>query len=748
MGTLIVTTAIDRPAIDSLQEEQSRLRLLLSRQRRRLQLQMTLEFALGALSVVVAAAASLVFLDWRFRLGLSARVAILAVVSIGVVPLLAVWAVRRWRASRLDDLSLAMTLDRYRPGTGTRVADVLQLPGQLAESPDTVSPAMIRMAVRQASEALAVSDWASLWNRGRTASRSLALLVALLVPALFALLTPQAARLSVARWLAGSNERWPQRTYLAVTGLNGGDRLIAPRDEPFTLEVRADLSDIEAGQGRWLLHGRGKPFSLSSRPRGSEAPKEVRVRERTANGAVRDAVMLATGPSIYRLDLPPSSATTAIEVRGGDDWLDPIKIERVDRPSLVAAKLRVREPGTIGEELKPVEEGIQHPVFLADTEVELTLVGSEPIADVRLTVHPGTPPKLDRTESKTFTARWTLREATTLEVQLTSRETGLTSKPAFLSLGLLKDREPRVSLRALGVGSHVTSVATIPLSLAATDDRGLGAVRLQLERTTPAADEKAAPKNSKTTVVLPLAGEAGRAVLDYQVRHDAELQASPPPVGTLLRFVGEAEDRCARGVQVGRSTALQMLVVSADELFYEILMRQRAERAKFAAVVENEEKKGAAMSGAPAPEDYANATRGLHADSRQLELIVGRIADTLQEMKLNQVGSPKSHRLLEEGVVAPIRALNAGPVSELRGVLQSLAGTGPKVNGADAESARRLHGVVLARLKMILDQMSQWESFVDVVNQVAEVIKMQQNIQKAAEKARESRTQEVFDGKP
>ena len=35
--------------------------------------------------------------------------------------------------------------------------------------------------------------------------------------------------------------------------------------------------------------------------------------------------------------------------------------------------------------------------------------------------------------------------------------------------------------------------------------------------------------------------------------------------------------------------------------------------------------------------------------------------------------------------------------------------------------------------------MSQWESFVDVVNQVAEVIKMQQNVLKATEKARESR---------
>ena len=113
-------------------------------------------------------------------------------------------------------------------------------------------------------------------------------------------------------------------------------------------------------------------------------------------------------------------------------------------------------------------------------------------------------------------------------------------------------------------------------------------------------------------------------------------------------------------------------------------------------------------------------------------------------MKLNQVGSPKSHRLLQEGVIDPIRALNAGPVTELRGVLQALAGGGPE-GRADAETARRLHGEVVATMKTILDQMSQWESFVDVVNQVAEVIKMQQKVLKATEKARESRTQEVFD---
>ena len=98
-------------------------------------------------------------------------------------------------------------------------------------------------------------------------------------------------------------------------------------------------------------------------------------------------------------------------------------------------------------------------------------------------VHPGDPPALRRIDARTFTARWTLREATTLEILLTSAETGLDSRPTFLSIGTLKDREPRVTLRAVGVGGHVTPVATIPLTLAATDDFGLAALRLQVERT-------------------------------------------------------------------------------------------------------------------------------------------------------------------------------------------------------------------------------------------------------------------------
>jgi hypothetical protein len=456
--------------------------------------------------------------------------------------------------------------------------------------------------------------------------------------------------------------------------------------------------------------------------------------------------MTVTGPASFRHELSPSSSSTTFSLSGGDDWLGPIKVVRVDRPALESTRLRVREPGSQANTWRVVEERVQQPVFLPDTEVELTLVGNEPISDARLTVHPGEPPKLARVDARTFVARWILREPTTLEVELVSEKTSLASKTAYLSIGILKDREPRVTLRALGIGAHVTSVATIPLSIAATDDMGLTAIRLQIERTSIDGD-KAEPKTSKKTVPLPLAADLSRVVLDHQARHDVELQAEQPPLGTLLRFVAEADDRCARGVQVGRSAALHMQVVSPNELYYEILIRQRAERAKFVALIESAEKQTPLLAGSPAPDSYAGVMRGLHVTSRQLELIAGRIADTLQEMKLNQVGSPKSHRLLQGGVIDPLRTLNAGPVSELRIALQSLAGAGAK-SGANPDAARRLHGSVLTEMKNILEQMSQWESFVDVVNQVVEVLKMQHNVLEAAEKARESRTQEVFDGKP
>ena len=531
-------------------------------------------------------------------------------------------------------------------------------------------------------------------------------------------------------------------------GLDAGGRLLAPRDERFLMEVRTDLPEIESRAGRWVVHGRGEPLVLSWKPERLRTPEAVQVRERTAGGITRAGMMVEADPVRFRYEFPASPSSSTFELSGGDDWLEPLRLERVDRPSLAGTRLRVKEPGASYQGFRDVEDTRQHLLFLPDTEVEMTLVGSESLADTQLKVHPGDPPALRRLDARTFTARWTLREATTLEILLTSAETGLDSRPTFLSIGTLKDREPRVTLRAVGVGGHVTPVATIPLTLAATDDFGLAALRLQVERTLSVEEkEKVERKTRRTTVALPLNSDPARPMLDFQVRHDVPLQSDPPQVGTLLRFVGEAEDRCARGAQTGRSSALALQVVSPDELFYEILIRQRAERTKFLAVLETAEKQTAVLAGSPSVEDYLRVVRLEHSGSRLLDQISGRIADTLQEMKLNQIGSPKSYHLLQDGVIDPMRALTAGPMNQLRGMLQALAGVASSP-GASKEAARRLHDEVVTKMRNILDQMSQWESFVDVVNQVADVIRMEQKVLQDTEKARESRTKEIFDDKP
>ncbi len=743
-----MATVTDLPTLDSLRAEQRALRAQLERLRQRLHLELILEFAAEAAVLLTLAAAVLVLLDWWFRFSLPVRLVLITLSAAAVLGLLAVGAVRRWRSSRIDELSLAVSLDRYRPGVGQKVADVLQLPGLLDEPRASASPEMVRLAVRQASAALSGSDWRSLWNRQRTWLHTAALLVSLLVPVLFGWWAPHAARLSFARWLLGSSERWPQQTYLTVMGLDSRGRLLAPRDERFLMEVRSDLPQIELRDGQWIVHGRGEPLDLSWKPERPRAPEGVQVRERTADGSTRAGMMVGADPVRFRYEFPASPASSTFELSGGDDWLGPLLLQRVDRPSLSATRLRVKEPGSNNPGFRSVDDTRQHLLLLPDTEVEMTLEGSESLAAAQLKVHPGDPPVLERIDSRTFTARWTLREATTLEILLTSAETGLDSRPAFLSIGTLKDREPRVTLRALGVGGHVTPVATIPLTLSATDDFGLAALRLQIERTLSVEEkEKVERKTERATVTLPLSSDPARPTLDFQGQHDVVLQSRPPQVGTLLRFIGEADDRCARGTQTGRSSALALQVVSRDELFYEILIRQRAERTKFLAVLETAEKQTPVLAGNPSGEDYVRVMRSEHSGSRQLEQISGRIADTLQEMKLNQIGSAKSYHLLQEGVIDPMRALTAGPMNQLRSMLQALAGVASSP-GATKEAARRLHAEVVTKMKNILDQMSQWESFVDVVNQVGDVIRMEQKVLQETEKARESRTKEIFDEKP
>ena len=48
-------------------------------------------------------------------------------------------------------------------------------------------------------------------------------------------------------------------------------------------------------------------------------------------------------------------------------------------------------------------------------------------------------------------------------------------------------------------------------------------------------------------------------------------------------------------------------------------------------------------------------------------------------------------------------------------------------------------------MQKILDQMSQWENFIDVLNQLKEIVKLQNDVLQSTEQEKKKRTSDLFD---
>ena len=589
------------------------------------------------------------------------RLVLLVFAMVGVLAFLGIRAVRRYQASRLDELTLAMTLDRHRPGTGQQIADVLQLPELL----DRTGASCLASDGATGRAACAAPRWpARTGARSGTASArhspQSALILGLLVPLAFAAIAPRAARLSVARWLLGSSQRWPQRTYLTVMGLNKSGSLLAPRDERFPVEVRADLPLVEPRGSEWIVHGRGEPTMLWSKPAQPTVP---------ASGAHQGANRGRQGQE--RRDVRGGAATVHVRAAAGvelvGDRLDRRRrlaraaapSIRVDRPSLAETRIRVKEPGATYTGFRTVDDPRQHLLFLPDTEIELTLVGTEPISESQVKIQAGKTLPLARADERTFTTSWKLTEATTLEILLTSAKTALASKPTFLSIGLLKDRAPRVTLRALGTSGHVTPIATIPLSISATDDFGLAApAACKIDRTTSSDDKVRAGHEAAEPGPAAAAREGPpdcwitrcatksccRQTRPRSARSSGSWRRPTTAAPTARRRAARAPSDSGR--LAGRAF-LRDLDPPAGRAG-QVPGRARSRR-------EADSGAGRPAEGGRLPERDAGSSHRHRGSSTRSP---ARVADTLQEMKLNQVGSPKSHRLLQQAIIDPIRALD------------------------------------------------------------------------------------------
>jgi hypothetical protein len=115
------------------------------------------------------------------------------------------------------------------------------------------------------------------------------------------------------------------------------------------------------------------------------------------------------------------------------------------------------------------------------------------------------------------------------------------------------------------------------------------------------------------------------------------------------------------------------------------------------------------------------------------------MSESMLEMRLNQLGTQEAYDLMENKVITPLKQMDTDLMTPQRDALDGL-GKETKVEDAIGREDQ-----IIAKMQEILKQMSQWDSFVDVLNQLNEIIRMQESVKVGTEGLKSKQVEGVFD---
>jgi hypothetical protein len=682
------------------------------------------------LVVAVAALGIVSFtLDWWLELSLAARIAyiVLAGALVAWATVKSVLAVLRLR---LEPIELAAELDKVRQSPpaqwiAPRVATVLQL-SDLRTREAGFSAPMVDRAVRHSSEALEGIDFSRRLDERQLRQCVVLLVAALAAPLLFAALIPgEFSSLWARRWLLGSNVGWPRDTAIDVLGLSDG-RLIVPRGEPASVRV--------------AVHDRRGPTEL------------VWVRITAPDAAPETATMVKFATGDFRFELPPQQQTVAADFWGGDGRVGPIEIVPVDRPriarlSLVYQHPRDKTPHTYSF---TGEEGNIR--LLKQTAAELTLAANVAVstldvsADGPATGGAPTAPKFERIDERTFRAKWIHQGPLQMKVGMVARDSQLASRPEPVAIGFQEDRPPRVTLTHSGVGARVTPSAIIPLKVAVRDDFAVARAALAF-KVVPNVAGGDRPEGERPKVANPpsMVLYQGKPPLEptFDAAHEWDLESLKLGPGDTVSATAEAADDCYTGAQTSNSRTLAFRIVSRTELFREILLKQQQLRARLRKATEQAELLRQSLRSASLTDDADELLRRHNLIQREVWQVMHGIEDSATEMRLNRLGGAETHEIIVRTVIAPLERLHDDLLTRQRQGLES-------VRQSAAETQEQLAGrqqEIVDAMSKVLKSMSQWDSFIDVVNQLTEVINLENLVRNKTEELKKKQFDSIFDSK-
>lgn len=680
------------------------------------------------LALLCLAAFSLLF-DWWLELSLVTRIGCL-LAGFAIIGYLV------WRyiyipfQVSLSPIEVANLIDRTRrvndqQALAPQVASLLQLPGHQHETEQ--SDEMIAQAVQENYQRLSNFPYDKTINQKHTQACLLGLIAAILIPVCFLIVLPATAQLWGARWLLGSSQPWPRDTRLIVVGLQEG-QWVLPRGEAATLQIQVEDAD-KPTESVWL--------SLED-----------------TNGESETITMNRFQAGDFRYELPPVQLPIQAQAWGGDGQTEPFEIVPIDRPRITDLSIRASHPRLSEPFVSRFSASEGNVRLLPQSKVTLELTTNVKVRKIDVDSEEISL-QWNSTDGKHFQTEWTHEKPVNFRLTLHSAEHEISSHPRPVSIGVQPDRSPRLSFRYSGLRQRITPQATIPFSILARDDFGIRQVGMTSE--VPligiATSNKSAiepeevsdsstPKKMKHEQNYPVYGPedpAKETVVEHEQRVSiAEMKLNP---GAVITFQSFAEDNCFTGRQKTSSRQLVFRVVKPEELFREILLRQQQLRARLRKSRDQAEQLRDKLKLAQNSEEAAAWIREHQLTRREVGQVSHALNSSVEEMKLNQLGGAETWQLIEQTVLKPLQGLHDREMEQQRQSLESLRGQTP-------ESLSQLtdqQDQILKTMDQILNNMAQWDSFIDVVNQLNAVIKLEQVVRDKTEELKKKQTDSIFD---
>ncbi|MFM8570274.1 MAG: hypothetical protein ACKOAU_01620 [Pirellula sp.] len=658
------------------------------------------------------------------------RVIMLGIIAAGSIGILYHYFWNRWLV-HWSDSSLALAIERRHPDFQSTLITAVQaanpsthLRSEGVESIEHPNrPGMIELAARKAVEKISSIDVNSL-VRLSTLQWELGILAGLIgLFGIGSMLHPDLVSHWSKRLYGLSDSPWPRRTSLGVVGVE----LEIPA---FTNSTSRDRYLVPMENNR-LLAPKGSSVRLRTTAKDLLAEPydkcAFHYRDRAGNRGRASMMSYTTSnPREFILDGPPLEAINDnlwFSIVGGDARLSNLVLETVDAPLAVATQVDVQYPSylqrstktTWGNERLEFRNGMRLP---QGSQVGFWIRANKPIrkADVMQIAGTGDEDakrlftvELEKPVSEFAIPATILRGNLFAEIRLWDEQGLCSTRVQQYVIAATADNVPEIDFVLEGISTAITENAKLPIRSKIKDDYDLQSAWVESridEQETIQSELQVSPQG------------AGDLDIDLKAMKDAG--QTTPTVGSVYSLMVAASDYydvpatpdAAPSSHVGRSTPIQLSVVTEDQFLVLIDRREAAMRRRLEQIISelgqlrdllvltNKSNKGADQpiadaSGAGDPQDQAQN----QADNKETP------AQTRARILLLRAQQAAAQSSKSEG--------------ELKGVLSEISLLVAELinNRIDSNDRRERLG---QKIKIPMEAMleSQWKPFAQQIDQL------------------------------